>query len=68
MTKAKDYRDQTIEELEAACQDARKALFTLVNQQKQTKKSEKPHLVRQKRKDIARLLTVITEKQSANKA
>ena len=68
MTKAKDYRDQTIEELEAACQDVRKALFTLVNQQKQTKKSEKPHLVRQKRKDIARLLTVITEKQSANKA
>lgn len=68
MTKASVYRDQTIEELQASCEDARKELFLLVNQNKQTKKMDKPHLIRQKRKDIARLLTVITEKQSAKKA
>lgn len=68
MTKASEFRDQTVEELIASCEDARKALFQLVNQNKQTKKMDKPHLIRQKRKDIARLLTVITEKQSAQKA
>jgi large subunit ribosomal protein L29 len=65
MAKAKDLRDQSIDELEAAYNDTRKELFQLVNELKRTKKMEKPHLLRQKRKDIARLLTVITEKQAA---
>lgn len=63
--KAKDMRDQTIDELEATYNDTRKELFQLVNEMQRTKKMEKPHLLRQKRKDIARLLTVLTEKQSA---
>lgn len=63
--KAKEMRDQTIDELEATYNDARKELFQLINEMQRTKKIEKPHLLRQKRKDIARLLTVLTEKQSA---
>lgn len=65
MLKAKDLRDQSLEELQAAHRDCCKELFILVNQSKQEKKLEKPHLLSQKRKDIARLLTVIREKELA---
>lgn len=64
MAKAKDLRDQSIEELEANYSDACKALFNLVNSRKATKKNDKPHLKKHMRKDIARLLTVMTEKRS----
>jgi len=66
MLKAKDLRDQSVEELEAQYVDSRKALFVLTNMARSAKKAEKPHLIREKRKDIARLLTVIHAKQLAN--
>lgn len=66
MTKAQQYRDLSVEELEAALSDARRELFQLVNQEKRVKKAEKPHLVFQKKKDVARMLTVLTEKQPAS--
>lgn len=63
MKKAKDFRDQSLEELEATLRDMRKTQFDLINQRTQDKKLEKPHLIRQTKKEIARLLTVISEKQ-----
>jgi large subunit ribosomal protein L29 len=63
MLKAKDLRDQSIEELEAALLDAKKELFELNNELKQTRKIEKPHLLRERKKDIAKILTVIREKE-----
>jgi large subunit ribosomal protein L29 len=65
MLKAKDLRDQAIDELEATLLDIRKELYFLKNEQKMTKKLEKPHMLREKKKDIAKLLTVIREKQMA---
>lgn len=65
MLKAKNLRDQTIEELEATIQETRKELYLLNNEKKQTKKLKTPHLLRVKKKDIAKLLTVIREKQLA---
>ncbi len=65
MLKAIDLKTQSIDELEATCDDCQKSLFRLVNEAKQTKKAEKPHLIREKRKDIARLRTVIRQKQLA---
>ncbi len=65
MLKAKDLRDQAIEELEAIHGEYQKSLFRLVNEAKLAKKAEKPHLIREKRKDIARLLTVMHQKQLA---
>lgn len=62
MYKAKDLRDQSLEELEVTCQEARRRLFDLNNQFKAHKKREKPHELRVARHDIARLLTVMTEK------
>lgn len=67
MKKAQDFRDQSLDELEANCRDARKELFNLINEMKQTKKVEKPHLVRHKKREIALLLTVINEKKQLAK-
>ncbi len=50
MTKAKELRDQSVEELEANYNDTCKALFNLVNSRKTTKKNDKPHLSKQLRK------------------
>lgn len=65
MTKASTYRDQSVGELEASYDDLQKAIFQLKNEMKLSKKAEKPHLLREKRKDVARLLTVMHEKQTA---
>lgn len=62
MHKAKDLRDQSVEDLENLYEDSRKKLFVLRNQAKMEKKNERPHEIKQTRKDIARLLTVMTEK------
>lgn len=61
--KAQEFRDASIEELHATYDDYCKELFNLRSQQKQEKKLEKPHRIPQKRKDIARLLTVLREKK-----
>lgn len=68
MYKAKDLRDQNLEELEAIYEDSCKKLFELNNRFKSQKKREKPHEIKHARKDIARLLTVITEKRCQNQA
>jgi large subunit ribosomal protein L29 len=66
MYKAKDLRDQSLDELEAIYDDSCKKLFELINQFKSEKKREKPHEIKHARKDIARLLTVMAEKHRQN--
>lgn len=63
MLKAKDLRDQAVEELEATCRDKRAELFKLRNEQHENRQFEKPHRVEHIKKEIARLLTVIHEKK-----
>jgi large subunit ribosomal protein L29 len=65
MKKAKDFRDLSLDELEATHSDARKELYNLINESKHSKKLEKPHLIPLKKKEIARLLTVMHEKRLA---
>lgn len=65
MKKAHEFRDQSLEELEIACKDARKELFDLNNETMQIKKGESSHLVRHKKHEIALILTVMREKQLA---
>ncbi len=62
MLKAKDLRDLSLEELELQVREAIRAQFDMLNQSR-IEKLEKPHLLREKRRDIARLHTVIREKQ-----
>ena len=59
MLKANELRDKADEELEAMLIDLRKDLFANVNEARQTKQSDKPHLAKHKRKSIARILTVL---------
>lgn len=60
MTKPQEFRDCSLDELKAKENDFRKELFTMKNQTQHEKKQ--PHLIRQMRKDIARLKTIIGEK------
>lgn len=61
--KAEKYRDQGLEELEANYHELCKELFKLRNEKQVNKKMEQPHLLRDTKREIARLLTVIREKK-----
>ena len=63
-TKAKDLRDQTQEELRNREQELSDQLFAL-RLQKVTGQLEKPSKVREVKKDLARVLTVLREKQES---
>ena len=63
MAKSKEFRDQSQEELKAIYQDLSKELYQLRNEMKVTRKMEKPHLVRIKKKDRARVMTILREKE-----
>lgn len=61
-TKAATLRDQTAEELLSREQELAEQLFAL-RLQKVTGQLEKPSRVREVRKDLARVLTVLREKR-----
>lgn len=65
MTKAKEFRDQTTVELEALASEKRKEMFELVNKFAREKKIDNPMKTREIKKDIARILTVLREKELA---
>ncbi len=63
MAKAKELRDLSQEDLKALYQDLSKELFQMRNEMKIARKMDKPHLVRMKRKDRARAMTILREKE-----
>lgn len=63
MLKAKELIDKSIDELESTYQDVSQELFQLLNEHKMSKKLEKPHRLREKRRDKARILTVLQQKR-----
>ena len=63
MNKAKDLRDQTMHELSVRHSDLCKELFSLRNERQLSKTNKTPHLTRVVKKNIARVLTVLSEKQ-----
>lgn len=64
--KASELRDQTVEDLRDKERDLSEQLFAL-RLQKVTGQLEKPARVRQVRKDLARVLTILHEKQAQGK-
>ena len=60
--KAQELRDQTVEELHDKERDLADQLFAL-RLQKVTGQLEKPARVRQVRKDLARVMTILREKR-----
>jgi len=65
MSKADTFRDQTVLELEALLAEKRAELFGLRNKVQREKKVDHPHKALHLRKEIARILTIIREKQLA---
>jgi len=63
MLKAKDLRDKSVDELNANLSDLRVELFAWINDAKQSKKNDSPSFAKNKRKEIARVLTVIRQKE-----
>ncbi|MBS0615061.1 MAG: 50S ribosomal protein L29 [Verrucomicrobia bacterium] len=63
MLKAKELKDQSESELKLAYRDLSKEIFNLTNELKMARKLEKPHLLREKKKDRARILTVLKAKE-----
>jgi large subunit ribosomal protein L29 len=61
--KARELRDQTVDELKDKERDLADQLFAL-RLQKVTGQLEKPARVRQVRKDLARVMTVLREKRA----
>ena len=61
--KAKELREKSIEELQALGGDIEKELYELKCELSLEKKLEKPHLIREKRRAKARILTVLQEKK-----
>jgi large subunit ribosomal protein L29 len=60
-----ELRGSSTEELDAQCYQLKKELFDLHNEVRETKKGvERPHLFKEKRRQIARIKTVLQEKQS----
>jgi large subunit ribosomal protein L29 len=60
MKRMLEFKDQSVEELKALYQDLAKEIFDLKNELRMTRKLEKPHLLRKKKKDRARVLTLLS--------
>jgi large subunit ribosomal protein L29 len=61
--KAKEMRDQPDNQLEILIEDLEKEIFELRNELVMTKKIEHPHLIKQKRRDRARAITILSERK-----
>ncbi len=62
MLKPSELKDQSVEELRAMYHDLSKDIFQLKNEARMTRKTETPHLVRDKKRDRARVLTILRQK------
>jgi len=63
MSKKMELKDQSVEELKALQEELLKEIYTLKNEISTTRKIEKPHLLREKKRDRARVLTLLFEKE-----
>ncbi len=59
--KIEEIRDKSVEELQRESHDLRRALFNL-RLQKAIGQLEKPHKLREARRDLARVLTVLRQR------
>lgn len=62
---AKKKKDEAVVEFNAKIRDLDREIFDLRNELAINRKLEKPHLIKAKRKEKARLLTIMTQKQSS---
>lgn len=63
MQKAKDLRDKAENELMQTLVASSKELYELRNELSMSRKVDKPHRIKELRRDKARILTVLNEKK-----
>lgn len=63
--KKKNSTDHSVEEMNVKLLELDREIFELRNTLALTRKLEKPHLIKQKRREKARILTALTQKQAA---
>lgn len=63
MLKVKDLINQSEEDLKGIYKDLCREIFELKNEQRVSRSVEKPHLVKEKKKDRARILTALRQKR-----
>lgn len=66
MLKAKDLRELSEEEIKAILAEKQSEAFTLTNKREREKKIDNPQQIRGLKRDIARILTVLRQKELAN--
>jgi ribosomal protein L29 len=66
MKRAKELQDQTDEQLESLIVDLRCELFELKNELAMTHKLDKSHLIREKKRQMARTLGILTERKKVS--
>lgn len=64
----KSVKDQSVKELEALAFALDREIFELRNELATQRKLEKPHLIKSKRKEKARILTILTQKNKEKEA
>ncbi len=64
MLKASELIDLSNDELKAQYDDICRAIFELMNELRVSRKLEKPHELKEKKKDRARILTVLRQKEN----
>ncbi len=66
MTKYQDLINQTEEDLHTANEELSKEIYSLASELRVTRKLEKPHILKEKKKDKARVLTALNNKREKN--
>ncbi len=66
--KKKELKDQSVKELTAHVHVLDREIYELRNELATQRKLEKPHLIKEKRKTKARILTILTQKQYSQEA
>lgn len=61
--KAEEFRSMSDEELESKVYDLRREAFEMKNAVSQSNKDVKPYQIQQKRRDVARILTIQSQRQ-----
>lgn len=63
MNRKMEFKDQTVEELKALHYDMSKKIYEMKNELRITRKIDKPHLIRKTKRDRARVLTLLSQKE-----
>ncbi len=66
--KRKELKNQSVKELNTNVHNLDREIFALRNELATQRKLEKSHLIKEKRKNKARILTILTQKQNEKEA